>query len=178
MKPNLWNDEFKEFVLAQEMHPDLSVTGKIHQVVRSELNPSWQKVSFKALMVHLLVGASLLSVCPQFGIGGFHGLEVVLMRFGHHVCTFICGAIFLGVSAMVIGLALQPEEMRVLRTLHWFPLLFLSLISLGIFHLLGANLFMSISLVWIVGALLGSFVGLQSGWNLQLRFRGLKPNAN
>ena len=174
---NPWTQEFEEFNHVQEISPPPKESARILQIVKSDLNPSWQKVSMKVLLIHLLVGGALLSVCPQFGIGGFHGLEFILMRFGHHVCTFVCASLFLGASAMTLGLALRPEEMRVLRHLNWFPLLFLALVSLGIFYLLGANLFMSLSIVWIAGALLGSVVGLQSGWRLQLRFRGLQSNS-
>jgi len=172
MTTHRWIQEFEEFVRTEEISPPSTIAENIHRTVAADLHPSWAKVSLKATLVHLVVGNALLLICPQFGVGGFSGLVLILMKFGHEVCMFTCGLLFLGTSALVMGLVLRPEEVRVLRRIRWFPFLALSLGSLAVLSLLGAQILFLLMLVWLVGTLVGGIAGLELGWLVRLHLRG------
>ena len=171
MTTNRWIQEFEEFVRTNEVSPPSIVTENIHRTVAADLHPSWTKVSLQAMLVHLVVGSALLLICPQFGVGGFSGLILILMKFGHEVCTFTCGVLFLGTSALTMGFVLRPEEVQVLRRIRWFPFLILSICSLAILSLLGAEILFVLMMVWLVGTLVGGIGGLELGWLVRLHLR-------
>lgn len=139
------------------------VAEKILQDASRYLTPRGTVVFIKVFILHLIAGVFSLIVCDQFGIRpldiGFT-LSQYFMTFGHSVCMFLCGLVFLSTSMLVALVVLRQEEILVLKKNSWLFLLTLILFSLGFFLIFGADFVLSFTLLWIFGAFLGGFLPL------------------
>lgn len=172
-KPEDWVNEFQEFVASEEIQPSKDLSAKILSKVHTDLNPAMWSVISKLGIIHILIGAMTLLVCPQFGIGAFGGMGLmhIFMRFGETVCTLACGAFFLGSSTLVGSFVLRPEEVKVARKNKLIGVLLLSSISVGVFICTGANIVASLALIWALGSVIGGIATLELGWLIRSRFR-------
>jgi hypothetical protein len=153
-----WINDFQDFVKSEGEAVPKEVTAKILSRVHKDLNPSAWVVFAKTLGIHSIVGTLSLAICNQFGINPFavgFSLSDFFMKFGHSTCMFLCGVLFLSLSLCLSRLLLHPEEFFVLKKNVWLQTFALSMISLGIFSILGANLALSFAGLWLAGAMLG-----------------------
>lgn len=153
-----WIDDFQEFLKGEAAVVPPEATANIFSRVRKDLNPPKRRVFAKLLGVHAVSGTLSLAICNQFGLSPFQtgfSLSDYFMTFGSSVCMFLCGFLFLGLSLFVCRRLLQPEELVVLKRSAALQVFGLSMISLGVFAILGADLAFSIALLWLVGAMLG-----------------------
>jgi hypothetical protein len=160
------NSEFEDFKNIEEVNPPRLVSEMILSRIRADLNPSGLTVFKKLILIQFVTGVITLMFCPQFGIGFLKnsmGLMGVLMRFGDNICMAGCGAVFLGLSALISILILRPEEVRVLKKneLVQFPILALSV--LGIFTCLGAPVLTTLGMAWMIGSIIGAVSTLEVG---------------
>ncbi|MBY0384713.1 hypothetical protein K2X05_06100, partial [bacterium] len=102
-KKTNWESEFTDFLLTESVAVPQKLTETILTKIHNELNPSFLHVFKKISFIHLILGFFTLLFCPQFDISitSQLGLVPYLMQFGHEVCTFGCGAIFVGISVLV-----------------------------------------------------------------------------
>ena len=138
--------------LAQQ---DSFLTSKIYQQISKDLDPSLMAVSLRLLGVHFFSSLLTLSICPQFGfrlIGDGHGLMALFMYFGLVGCYLLCGAFYLGVTVFLSKVILSKADWRVVD--HHFSkfMLALSISSLAVFLLISGELFLVLSIAWLVGA--------------------------
>lgn len=161
-----WADEFNEFAAAGEQAPPADLSTFVLDRIHRDLNPSVGWVFFKLALVHGIVGTMTLLFCPQFGIspGPDIGLMGLFMRFGKYGCMLGCGAMYLGCSVLTASLLLRAEEIRVLRRTEGFQLPLLGLLSMGGFICFGATVVFELTVVWLVGTVLGGLVTLEVGW--------------
>lgn len=173
IKKTNWESEFTDFLLTEPVEVPQKLTKTILVKMHGELNPSFLQVFKKISFIHLVVGFLTLLFCPQFNISitSQLGLVPYLMRFGHEVCTFGCGAIFVGISLLVSSFYLKPEEIKVLKKYEFLQLLFLSSLSLGFFVAAGAEIVLSLGLIWLAGATIGGVLSLDLGWLLRRRLQ-------
>lgn len=172
-KKTNWESEFADFLMSEPVEVPHMITEMIISKIQNELNPSFLQVFIKISSIHLFVGLVTLLFCPQFDISitSQLGLVPYLMQFGHEVCTFGCGAIFVGISLLASSFYLKPEEVKVLKRYAFLQLLVLSSLSLGFFVALGAEVILSLGLIWLAGATIGGVLSLDVGWALRLRFQ-------
>ena len=78
-----------------------------------------------------------------------------------------CGVVFTGGSLLMVSAILRTEEIKVLRQHQILSLTSLATLSLSAFICLGADLIATMTLVWIIGAVIGGFSGLQIGWKIR-----------
>ena len=159
-----WLEDFQDFVQTESAPVPPELSAALCARVRAELQPSSWLVFAKLLGIHSVVGTLSLGVCNQFGINPFRtgfSLSEYFMHFGHSTCMFLCGVLFLSLSLYFSRLLLRPEEFGVVRRRAPLQIFGLSMVSLGLFAALGAQLALSIALLWLVGALLG---GLAVVW--------------
>jgi hypothetical protein len=153
-----WIEDFQEFVKSEGAVVPKDVTATILSRVHKDLNPSPWLVFSKLLGVHAIGGTFSLAICNQFGISPFQtgfSLSDYFMKFGNSTCMFLCGLIFLSLSLLLSRLLLRPEELVVLKRSAGLQVFGLSMISLGVFAILGAPLALSVALLWLAGAMLG-----------------------
>ncbi len=164
--PKEWADEFKTFMDATPVAPPQSLRENILNYVHKELNPSAVKVFSKISLIHVGVGFISLLMCPQFGFSplGNMGLMSLLMKYGNAVCMLGCGAVFVGGTALISSFVLKPEEVRVLRKTEALQFAVLSILSIGAFLCLGAEVLEGLTLIWMLGSLVGGLLSLEIGW--------------
>lgn len=152
----------KEYLRFKEMHDNIvppSLSEKTTSLVLDRLNPSGFLIFRKLIVIHAFFGFVSLAICHQLGMNPFgtrFSLHSVLMDvLGHMGCSVFCGFWFIGGSISASYFFLSREEFRALKNREWLQNFLLSLLSLAIFSLFGAELLTMESLLWLVGALLG-----------------------
>jgi hypothetical protein len=168
------NQEFQDFLSATETAPQASVSNNILSLINGDLNPSFQKVFMKVLGIHSVTSLLSLSLCSQFGIRTFSFFDLMhtfMKMTGPTICLALCGALYLGLSSLMISLFLSPEEVRKIRLQKGLQITLLSGASLGVFLCLGAEMLFLPMIFWFVGSLSGGIVTLEVGWLLRSQFR-------
>lgn len=167
-----WNKDWKEFSAIQGITPPAALSEKVLSKIHSELHPNAWKVFSKLALIHALVGAVTLSICPQFGIrllGDGMGLMHIFMGLGKFGCPLACGMFFLGTSLLVATMALRPEEVRAIRNHRLLELSLLTMLSLGAFIMVDAEIVLGFAAAWVVGSILGGALVLEAGWFLRTK---------
>lgn len=173
--PDRIHDEFREFAENESAaQPSQGipqgVTDAIFAAVRADLQPPAARVFSKLLLIHSAMALLSLSVCPQFGYrltGEGMGLMHLFMAFGTYGCMVACGAFFTGMSLFAAALLLRAEEIRLIRTHRALSLGALTLLSLGFFVMIDADVILGLAATWFAGSLFGSWLTLELGWRLR-----------
>ncbi len=169
---NSWQSEFVDFISTDSASVPPTLTMRILGHVADDLNPSAFAVFRKISFIQFLVGTFTLLFCPQFGISltSSQGLMPYLMKFGDSVCMLGCGALFTGLSFIIVSVALRPEEIRALKRNEVLQLVSLAALSLGSFVCVGGEIVITLGLVWALGAVLSAAVTLEAGWAMRKYF--------
>lgn len=146
--------EFLEFLNAPELPAPRAVTERIVSAVQADLHPSIWSVMPKLAAIHCGAGGVSLLICAQFGMGRSTALTHAFMRLGELMCLALCGALFVGLTGFVAGLALSSPELALIRKAAYSPLLVLQILSLLVFIVLGAEIAFGLGSVWLLGGLL------------------------
>jgi hypothetical protein len=163
-----WLNEFSEFIECDTENVPANISKNILNLVYQQMNPSWWVVFGKLLVIQSIAGLLSLLVCNQFGINPFKtgfSLSDYFMKFGHSTCMLLCGFIFLGFGVSASRLFLNNEEFLVIKKNSFLQVFSLSLIFLGVFAAIGAELTFIISLFWILGAMLGGVFFVFIPWH-------------
>lgn len=167
-----WLREFETFMTHDQAIPPHSISQAVLTQVRTELNPSLKLVSAKLFGLHA-IGAGIVALfCPQLGVGpivGGHGIMHVFMQFGPLVCASVCGAIFLGVSAILATVFLGREELRTANRYRFLNVTLLASISFAGLMLAGGSADRWSYAFWIMGAVVTGWMTLKLGASLRLR---------
>jgi hypothetical protein len=164
-----WEREFTDYLAVEPADvPDL-ISEQLLVRIHSDLNPSAISVFTKAVIIQLFVGLVTLLFCPQFGISltSSYGIMPYLMKYGESVCMLGCGALFTSVSFFIASFVLRPEEVRALKqheVLHLISIATLFLFALIYF---GGEVALTLGLVWMLGAVVGGALTLETGWALR-----------
>lgn len=164
--------DYEDFVNADTFHVPDHVKQKTLATIKNLLNPKSSIVFMKILGIYLVFGFLSLSVCHQFGTNPFQterSLDQWMMSFGgHQFCMLLCGILFVGLSLLVSGYFLTLEEIIVLKRHQILQVLSLGLISLGLFFSFGAELFLSIGIIWLLGGFVGGMIAITALWRLKI----------
>jgi len=156
-----WLNDFNEFASIESNAVPKEITDQILKTTHNALNPSAWIILFKLLGIHSVVGTLSLGLCNQFGINPFHtnfSLSNYFMEISHSFCMTMCGILFISLSIIFASLIFRQEEFRVLYKNSLLLTFTLSSFSLGIFILLGAEISLSIGLLWFFGAMFGGIL--------------------
>jgi hypothetical protein len=165
------NTEYQEFLNKQEPPPN-KVSEQLFAHIHQELHPSVWKTFSKLSLIHFVVALITLSICPQFGIrllGDGMGLMSAFMKLGDLGCPLACGFFFTGTTLLAASLVLRPEEIRALRRNRFTELVALTLLSLGFFVMIRAEIALGFALLWIIGSIVGSLLALEVGWITRIK---------
>ncbi|MBK9294165.1 MAG: hypothetical protein IPM57_06920 [Oligoflexia bacterium] len=160
------NNDFKEFTEIEPIRPPQKITEQLFIFVHRDLNPNPWYIFSKLSLIHFVVGIVTLSFCPQFGVRFFgEGIGVMrfFLQFGTYGCMVLCGAFFVGSSFFVSSLVLGFEELRVLRRHRTLQISALTLVSLGAFIMLDAEVLLVYALAWIIGSIFGGLAMFELG---------------
>ncbi len=166
MKPSLEKKllkDFNDFSKSENVEILEKLSHSVFRDSQKYLAPKSTMVFAKVFGLHLIAGVFSLIICDQFGIRPFDigfSLSQYFMTFGHSVCMFLCGLVFLLASMFTALVILRHEELVVLKKNSWLFVLSLVLFSLGFFFVFGAELILSFTLFWTVGALVGGIFPL------------------
>jgi hypothetical protein len=168
-----WSKEYKDFLDAKDVDVPAELSQKILVNIHARMNPSILKILVKLLAIHIPIGTLSLLICNQFGMSPFKtnfSLSEYFMNYGHSFCMFCCGVIFVSLSVLISGLLLNTDEVRALRKKSYLQSFLLGLISLMIFILLGAQVVMSIGLLWLLGGVIGGIMSSEIIFHSRLTF--------
>jgi hypothetical protein len=168
----MMNRDYEEFKQLEPMLPPKSVSESLLARVCADLHPSAWKVFSKLALIHFFTALGTLSLCPQFGwrlFGDGMGLMQYFSGLGDTGCGVACGSLFLGSSLLIATFLLRPEEVRRLRKNRVLELGALTLLSLGFFVMIHAEIAIGFLLAWLVGSVLGGIATLELGWVIRLK---------
>jgi hypothetical protein len=154
--------QFAEFVEADPTAPSKETDEVVLRMVAKDLRPALVKVFAKLTLVEVSAGLVTLTLCPQFGLGfGTHNELLHRLHAATPPAVFylLCGVLFVFLGAAIGGLVLTRHEIRAIgQTRNRYFALY-SLLAYVILVTLGTEAFVASSLFWIVGAMLGNFLG-------------------
>ncbi len=111
--------DYSEFVKTDEQAlPPSSVSFRIRDQIKAELQPDLKAVFQKVFVLHTVSGGLTLIFCPQFGIGplgGGDGLLGFMQGFSHIACGLFCGSIFVTLTTFFSWIFLKKEIQRAIR---------------------------------------------------------------
>lgn len=171
-KTENWRKELEAFLVAEEVAPPRGVADGVLTHVQRDLNPSLKHVSAKLFGLHALAGSLITLVCPQLGVGpvmGGHGIMHLFMGFGPVACSAVCGALFLGTSALFATLFLRREELRLARRYGFLNVTLLATLSFAGLMLAGGQADRLSYGFWISGAVFAGWAILGLGASIRLR---------
>jgi Ca2+/Na+ antiporter len=145
---------------------------KIMDHVRGKLHPNLTHLMLKFFIIHIIAGVFTLALCPQFGFTTFKlpfNLMNTFMVFGMAVCNFLCGVFFTATSVILSAFVLERDEVRALKYNKTLATLTIILTSFGFFSIMNPNVFLELSLLWLLGAVMGVIFTLEIGGRLLVR---------
>lgn len=154
--------QFAEFIDAAPTAPAKETDEVVLRLVANDLRPALEKIFAKLALVEAAAGLVTLTICPQFGLGfGAHNEFLHRLHAATSPAVFylLCGVLFVILGAALGGLVLTRCEIRaVSQTRNRYFALY-SLLAYVVLVTLGSEVFVASSLTWIVGAMLGNFLG-------------------
>jgi hypothetical protein len=126
--------------------------------VHNKLNPNMVNLFLKVFIIHAVTAIFTLALCPQFGVTTYRlpfNLMNSFMVFGMSACDFLCG-LFLMMSSGILAITiLKHDELRALRFNKILLTLILILGTIGSFSIMNPNIFLELSILWLLGASIG-----------------------
>lgn len=166
-----WLENYEVFLQSDNISVPKDVTKQVFDRLHPLINPNAWFVFFKVLGIHVAIGFASLSICHQFGMNPFNTdkslSDWMMAAGGHNACMIGCGVLFLSLSLLSASYFLTIEEVRALKRTELRQTLALSVASLGIFVLAGAQIALTIAGLWLVGAILGGFLATEAAWKLK-----------
>ena len=157
--------EFAEFANADPAKPSNDVDRTVLDMVANDLLPSPMKVYSKFTLVEAASGLLTLTLCPQFGFGfGQHNEFLHSLHASTPPLVFylLCGLFFVLLGAGMSGLVLNLAEIRSVGNKRFPYFAIYSVLAYLVLIMLGTEVFVISSLVWILGAFLGNVLGFEA----------------
>lgn len=142
------------------------VSAKIIESVKNKIKPDIKSIFLKLFVVHLAVALVTLSVCPQLGVSSFKtniDFSHMFLMFGDKGCELICGFFFTSASIAVSFLFLTRDEVRFLSFNKTYLASVFILISIGLLLMFNSQLFVELSILWLIGTFIGVVGTLELG---------------
>ena len=136
MKNKKESDYFSDYAefnnLPHPMAPPFSLSFKIRDQIKSDLEPELKTIFLQLLFLHIISGGITLLICPQFGIGplgGGDGMMGFVEHFGHLVCGIFCGSFFVSLTTILSWVFLREEIQRAIKKNQFMVYPFLGMLS-------------------------------------------------
>lgn len=162
--------EFMEFMNSREVDPPQTLTESTLKVIHQKLNPSIPSVAAKILGLHAILSIVTLSLCSQFGVRLFSFMDLMdsfMSVVGHQYCMALCGAFYIGASALALTFLLSPEEVLAVRRNRVLQFLIVAGVSLAAFIFFGGEILLVPALIWLIGAFSAWIATVELGWGIR-----------
>lgn len=148
--------DYQDFKNAPSENVPSHLTEDILKFVKSDLDPSHAIVFSKLVAVQAIIGTITMLFCPQFNMSFTNSYD--LFHYFHHtfgetICMLICGSIFMGSGAIIASYLLSEGEVKKIKNSKLLYYMSLTIVALSSFYFLGAQIYLNITLYWIIGAL-------------------------
>jgi hypothetical protein len=157
------NKDYNDFLDSKSITPN-HLNDSIINMVSNELNPTHKAVFIKLASIQGFIGFITMLFCPQFNLSLTNNYDLFHyfhMTFGHQVCMVICGSIFLGSGAIFASYILNEAEINKIRKSRFLYYMALSIAAIPIFMIFGAEVYLGLSVFWLVGATFGGIIALE-----------------
>lgn len=151
--------EFQDFLSSPDIAPKAKTANSILLTAHNSILRYKGAVFAKLIAIHSAVSLLSLSVCHQFGMNPFNSsvsLSDYFMEYGHSTCMVFCGFLFIGGSLLTARMLLHKYEFALIRNSFFLQIFVLCSLSLAVFMVIGAEMTLGFTLLWILGAYLGS----------------------
>jgi hypothetical protein len=148
---------FDDFSKLTPVDPPEDLARQIAYGTTKELQKNKISAIASVSLIHIVAGTFIIAICPQFDfqiIPNFAGLLTIFMKFGHNVCMFLCGSLFLSSSIVVSAFLLPQTYRRYLYSIRYYKITGLTVGSLVIFALISAVPITFSTILWVCGAIL------------------------
>jgi hypothetical protein len=149
--------DYQDFLTVKEIAPT-ELSESIRLDITKEMNPTHLFVFSKLTLIQGFIGFITMIFCPQFDFSLTNSYD--LFHYFHHtfgvqVCMIICGTIFLGSGAIFASYLLKDGEINKIKNSRFLYYTSLSIIALGTFLSLGAEIYLNLIVFWLIGAIIG-----------------------
>lgn len=166
-----WLKDYEDFLKSDSTPVPDEVSSRVLNSLQKLVNPNPILVFFKILGIHTVIGFLSLSICHQFGLNPFNTetsiSDWMMYTGGHHACMIGCGILFVGLSLFLAGYLLSIEEIRALRKTQVLQISVLGIISIGFLLAFGAQIALSIGILWLIGAMIGGVSAVETVFRLR-----------
>lgn len=167
-KQNL-QKEFKEFL---EIVPgSFKFPDEFSKKLINRLFPNPWSVFGKVALVHVFFGLLSLGVCSQFDLNPFNtnfSLSNWFLQIGgDKFCMCLCGVFFMASTYCFSNLFLTLEELEAIKRQIGLQSGVLGLVSLAAFYFFGAQLVVTVTLLWLLGVLIGGVLSVELSYRLR-----------
>jgi len=157
--------EFADFIETAQKAPGERLDAAVLGRVRTDLGPALWKIYTKFSLIETTAGLLTLTICPQFGLGlapDNQFLHALHSSTPPALFYLLCGLFFVIFGAALGGLILNRAEISRVGSSKYLYFAIYSVSSYLIIVTLGPEAFVVSSLVWILGAVLGSILGFEA----------------
>jgi hypothetical protein len=157
--------EFAEFVEAAPAAPGRRADQAVLRMVGEKLHPAPWRVYAKFATIEAACGLLTLTVCPQFGLGfsPHHSiLDILHSATPPAIFYLLCGILFVIFGAALSALVLGRDEIRTVGKNKYRCFAVYSAVAYLSLMTLGTELFVTASLTWVLGAMLGHVAGFEA----------------
>ncbi|RLA63393.1 MAG: hypothetical protein DRQ88_09580 [Epsilonproteobacteria bacterium] len=159
-------NELLDFFEKSDFRPSRKLDKTILQFVKKELIPNHKKIFGKLFLIQAFVGTLVLLFCPQFNFsltGSYEVFHFFHRHLGMYGCTAVCGGIFLGSGLFVANFILERGEIAVIKKSKFLYSTALSGLCILIFIFAGAEIYLDLSLIWLIGSSLVAIITFEFG---------------
>ena len=160
------NKDLKDFIQNNEMNPSSKLDDTVLSFVKDDLAYNKKTIFMKLVLIQSFIGILTLLFCPQFQLSLTNSHELFHYfhhTFGKNICMMICGSIFVGSGALFAGTVLNLRELRIINDSKLLFYVMISIFALFIFSIINTELYLTLSLFWLVGASLAGITMFSIG---------------
>lgn len=172
MNKDHFQKEYSEFKQQDEIKVPAHLSASILKEVQEDLVPRNTIVFSKLVLTQGFISLITLLFCPQFSLSLTNNHKLFHYfhhNFGPYICMLICGSIFLGIGGLFSSSLLSIAEIKKIKESKVFYYFGLSILALGTLLLFGAKLYFTMTMIWMIGAIVSGVLFFEIGSSLRIK---------
>jgi hypothetical protein len=164
------NNDFNDFIQNKKESPSNKMDENILNFIKGELVYDKKTIYIKLVLIQSFIGLVTLLFCPQFQLSLTNSHELFHYfhhTFGKNICMMICGSIFIGSGALFAGTILNLKELKIINESKLLSYGLISILALCIFSIINMQLYITLSLFWLLGASLAGVLMFSAGLSIK-----------